>query len=319
MLVSLKLNPLPGLGLAALPLLAVLGFGLAFLSFVGGEAQVWRMADAAGSYSLLMVVAVVGVTLVLSGLLCLGLTGRHAPLVVMVGLGMLPWFLGIAGTEEAMGKVLAALPDGSSGDALPVLVAGTGEAMVTRLLGAWTSAALLVSVAVGLVLLRKRAAFMGEEGGRLLGAALGLVLGVIALLVALEAHHLFQLLTTMATQAPEARADLITLGTERLAQLQELRSTALGALSVLALALVCWQFFLRPEAVAQWAGSLMLVALSVGVLLLDARPLQLAARGAQDEGLSRLLQPMLAHHSPSNTLGTLPSVHLPMAGRGSGR
>jgi hypothetical protein len=307
MLVSLKLVPLPGLTLGALPLLAVLGFGLAFLSFVGGEAQVWRMADAAGPYSLLLVGAVVGVTLVLSMLLCVGLTGRHAPLVVLVGLGTLPWLLGIAGTEEAVEDVLAALPELGSGDALTVLVAGTGEAMVTRLLGAWTSAALLVSVAVGLVVLRKRAAFTSEDAGRMLGAALGLVLGIIALLVALEAHHLFQFLTTLATQAPEARAGLILTGTERLVYLQELRSTALCALCVLALALVCWQFFLRPEAIAQWAGSLMLVALAVAVLMLDARPLQLAARSAPGAGLARLFQPMLVHNSPPNTLGTLPS------------
>lgn len=307
MLVSLKMNPLPGLALAALPVLAVLGFSLAFLSFAGGEAQVWRMADGAGPYNQWMVGAVVGVTLVLSRLLSAGLTGRHAPLVVLVGLGTLPWFLGIAGTEEAVEEVLAALPDVGRGDALAVLVAGTGQAMVTRLLGAWTSAALLMSVAVGLVALRKPAAFMGEEAGRLLGAALGLVLGIIALLVALEAHHLFQLLTTLATQAPEARAGLILAGTERLVHLQELRSTALGTLSILALALVCWQFFLRPKAISQWAGSLMLVALAVAVLMLDARPLQLAAQSAPEAGLSRLLQPVLVHNGPANTLGTLPS------------
>ena len=315
MLVSLKLNPLPGLALAALPLLAVVGSSLAFLSFVGGETQVWRMADAAGPYSLLMVVAVVGVTVVLSGLLCLGLTGRHAPLVVVVGLGTLPWFLGIAGTEEAVEKVLAALPDVGTGDALAVLVAGTGEAMVTRLLGAWTSAALLVSVALGLVLLRKRAAFMGEEAGRLLGAALGLVLGGVALLVALEAHHLFQLLTTLATQAPEAHAGLIAAGTERLTQLQALRSTALGLLGILALALVCWQFFLRPEAVAQWAGSVMLAGLAAAVLMLDARPLQLAAQGAREAGLSRILQPMLVHNDLPSTPGPHASPRRPRSVR----
>ncbi len=296
MLVPAKLNPLPGLALASLPPVAVLGSSLAFLSFVGGSSVAWRMADVAGSYSLLLVGAVVGVTCVLSWLLCMGLSGRHAPLVALVGLATLPWFLGIAGTEEAMERVLAALPDVGGGNALAVLVSGTGEAMVTRLLGAWTSAALLVVVSVGLVLLRKQAALSGEDAGRLLGAALGLVLGGIALLVALEAHQLFELLTSLATQAPEARAGLILAGTRKLAQLQEVRSAALGALGVLALALVCWQLFLRPEAIGQWVGSMALVALAAAVLMLDAHPLRLATQRTRQADLTSLLLSAPVHH-----------------------
>jgi hypothetical protein len=319
MLVPARLNTLPGLLLAVLPPVAVLGFGLAFLSFAGGRAEVWRMTDATGPYSVLMAVAVLAVMLVLSGLLSMGPSGRHAPLVVLVGLATLPWLLGIAGTQEAVEKVLAALPDAGNGDALAVLVAGTGEAMVTRLMGAWMSAALLVAVAVGLVLLRERAALVGEEAGRLLGAALGLALGSTALLVALEAHHLFELLTTLATQAPEARAGLIAAGTEKLTSLQALRSATLGALTVLSLALICWQFFLRPEAVTQWAGSLLLAALAAAVLILDARPMQLAAQGAREADVSRALLPMLVHHDPSSALDAVPSPHLPPPGLRSDR
>ncbi|QRN96254.1 hypothetical protein JRI60_45785 [Archangium violaceum] len=314
MLVPAKLNTVSGLLVATLPAVAVVGFGSALLSFVGGRTEVWRMADTAGPYSLLMAAAVLGVMVVLSMLLSMGLTGRHAPLVVLVGIATLPWFLGIAGTDEAMERVLAALPDVGSGDALSVLVAGTGEAMVTRLLGAWASAALLVGVAVGLVLLRGRAALVGEGAGQLLGAALSLALGSIALLVALEAHQLFQMLTTIATQAPEARAGFITSGTERLAHLEDLRSAALVVLAILALSLVSWQFYLRPQAVSQWAGSLMLAGLSAAVLLLDARPLELAARGAREAGLSRTLLPLLVRSSSANALGTLPSGTLPSLG-----
>ncbi|HEX8438340.1 hypothetical protein [Archangium sp.] len=316
MLVPAKLNPLPGLALAALPPVAVLGFGLAFLSFVGGSAAVWRMANAAGSYSLLMVAAMVGVTCLLSWLLCMGLSGRHAPLVALVGLATLPWFVGIAGTEDAVERVLAALPEVGGGNALAVLVAGTGEAMVTRLLGAWTSAALLVSVSVGLVLLREEAALSGEGAGRLLGAGLGLVLGAIALLVALEAHQLFELLTSLATQAPESRAGLILAGTRQLTQWQELRSATLGALGVLALALVCWQLFLHPEAIGQWVGSMALVVLAAAVLMLDAHPLRLAAQGARQPDLAHLLLSAPVHNQ---ALSALPSVKLPARGLHSAR
>jgi hypothetical protein len=58
----------------------------------------------------------------------------------------------------------------------------------------------------------------------------------------------------------------------------------------------------------------MLAALSAAVLLLDARPLELAARGARQAGLSRVLLPMLVQSSASHTLGTLPSGTLPSLG-----
>jgi len=313
MLVPAKLNPLPGLALAALPPAAVLAFSLVFLSFVGGRAEVWRMTDAAGTYSLLMVATVVGVTLLLSALLSMGLRGRHAPLVVLVGLGMLPWFLGIAGSEEALEKVLAALPDAGAGQVLTVLVTGTGEAMVARLLGAWASAALLVGMALGIALLRKQAALVGEDAGRLLGAALSLVLGVVALLVALEAFQLFELLTSMASQSSQAHVALIAAGTRRLAQVQTLRSATLGALGVLALALVLWQFFVRPEAVGQWVGSMTLAVLAATVLMLDGRPLRMATDMAQEAGLrgdlTSMLTPSVAATAPARLQA--PSPHVP--------
>ncbi len=313
MLVPARFNPLPALALAALPSASVLGFSLVFLSFVGGRAEVWRMVDAAGTYSLLMVATVVGVTLLLSALLSMGLGGRHAPLVVLVGLGMLPWFLGIAGSEEALEKVLAALPDTGAGQVLTVLVTGTGEAMVARLLGAWASAALLMGMALGIALLRKQAALVGEDAGRLLGAALSLVLGVVALLVALEAFQLFELLTSVATQSSEAHVALIAAGTRRLAQVQTLRSATLGALGVLALALVLWQFFVRPEAVGQWVGSMTLAVLAATVLMLDGRPLRMATDMAQEAGLrgdlTSMLTPNVAATSPARLQA--PSAHVP--------
>jgi hypothetical protein len=294
MLLPARPNPLPGLALASLPPVVLGGFGFAFLSLLGEE-ELARVADAAGPYSVLMVGAGLALMGVLSGLLCLGLTTRRAPLLVLVGLATLPWFLGIAGTDEAVARVLAALPDVGGGDALAVLVAGMGGAMVTRLLGAWMSAALLVGVGVGLGFLGRR----GEEGeeevvGSPLGATLALVLGVIALLVALEAHHLFELLTALAARAPEARAQLLRAGTSRLEELREMRFTALVALGVLSLTLVSWQFLVRPKAVAQWVGSITLALLAATVLLMDARPLERAAAGAREAGLTHTLLPLPA-------------------------
>ncbi|WNG33209.1 hypothetical protein F0U61_05955 [Archangium violaceum] len=306
MLFPTRLNTLPGLMLAPLPLVAVGGAGLGFISFVGGRAAVWRLADAAGPYSLLMAMGVLAVTLMLAALLGRSPSGRHVPLVVLMGLATLPWLLGIAGTQEAMEKVLAALPDAGSGNALTALVAGTGEAMVTRLLGAWMSAALLVCVAVGLVLLRAPAVRRGEDAGILLGAVLSLMLGGIALLVALEAHQLFELLTPLATRSPELQAGLITQGMEKLEWMQELRAASLGALAVLAATLIGWKFFLRPETVRRWMGNLLLVGLAALVLLLDALPMQLAARGVREAGVSRTLLPMVLRQNPTNARSAAP-------------
>lgn len=278
MLLPPRVNPHPALLLATLPLMGGVGSALALLSFVG-RGQAWHMVDAAGPYSVLMAGAVLGVMLLLAMVLRTSPSAQPAPLVVVVGLAMLPWFLGIAGTHAAMERMLGTLAsEVDRGAALAVLVPGAGQAMVTRMLGAWMSAALLVSVAMGLVLQQGRTALGQEPSGRLLGAALGLTLGVSALLVALEAHHLFELLTTLSTQAPETRAGLVSRGIAQLAQLEELRSATLGALGVVALALVGWQFFLRPEAIMQWVGSLVLVALAATVLFLDTRPLRLTVR-----------------------------------------
>ncbi len=265
-------TPLPAL----LPPLAGVAAGYALHAYVGGAGRVWAMADAAGPYSAMVVGAAVGLMCVLSLLLFTGPRTQPAPLVVLVGLALVPWLLGIAGTQDAMEKVLAALPGGGvdSRAALVALVSGTGTAMVTRLLGAWMSAALLGAVALGLVLQHWRTEQETRESGRLLGAALGLTLAGIALLVAIEAYDLFELLTPLATPTPGLPGHITTVSAQ-LGNLYQLRSACLGALAVLALALVGWQFFLRPEAVSQWAGSLTLVVLAATALFLDTQPLRL--------------------------------------------
>ncbi|WNG23518.1 hypothetical protein F0U62_05340 [Cystobacter fuscus] len=308
MLTPVRFTPLPGLFLAALPLLAMGSVGLALPPLLGGGAEVWRMAGAPGLYSVLMWLGIGGVTLVLSTLLCRGSAGRHAPLVLLVGLATLPWLLGIAGTQEAMRRVLAALPEVGGRDALAMLAAGTGEAMVTRRLGAWTSAALLGAVAVGLVLVHKHRR-AGEDSERMLGAALALVLGFSALLAALEAHLLVDLLTPRALPDTGDPAARLATDTSRLTSLQELRWALLGALTVLGLALVGWRFFPRPRAVAQWAGSLTLMAIAAAVLALDTRPLQLAAWGAWRADASHMSPSSRLPHVLAGALGAVPAAH----------
>jgi hypothetical protein len=207
-----------------------------------------------------------------------------------------------------MRRVLAALPEVGGRDALAMLAAGTGEAMVTRRLGAWTSAALLGAVAVGLVLVHKHRR-AGEDSERMLGAALALVLGFSALLAALEAHLLVELLTPRAAPGSGEHAARLATDTARLTSLQELRWALLGALMVLGLTLVGWRLIPRPRAVAQWAGSLTLVAIAAAVLALDTRPLQLAAWGAWRADASRMSPASRLPQVLAGALGTVPSTH----------
>jgi hypothetical protein len=309
MLVLPRFNLLPGLWLTLALLVVALGFGTAFLSLVGGMAELTRLVELAGPLSALLVVSGLALLGLIAGLLGMS-TARKSPppLLVAVGLALVPWLLGIASTQETLEHTLGALPVAGSGDVLVALAEGTGEAMVARLLGSWMSAALLVGVAVGLGVLRGG---QREQSGLGLGAALSLVLAGIAMLVALEAHHLFNLMTELTLVRPEVRESLLAAGTADFAVLKELRSAAVGVLAVLALALVCWQFFEHPEAVTQWAGSLLLAMLAGALLVMDARPLRLAEQEARAAGLPTALLESL-QQTPS--LGSLGGVS-PRGGR----
>jgi hypothetical protein len=289
MLVLPRFNLLPGLWLTLVLLAVALGFGTAFLSLVGGTAELTRVVELAGPLSALLVLGGLGLLGLIAGLLGMSAARRTPPpLLVAVGLALVPWLLGIASTQETLEQALGALPVAGSGDVLAALAEGTSEAMVARLLGSWMSAALLVGVAVGLGVLR-----LGQREqsglGLGLGAALSLVLAGIALLVALEAHQLFNLMTELASARPEVREATLAAGTADLSMLRELRSAAVGMLAVLALALVCWQLFEHPRAIRQWAGSLLLATLAAALLVMDARPLRRAQEEARAAGLPTAL------------------------------
>ncbi|MET0403098.1 MAG: hypothetical protein ABW123_11875 [Cystobacter sp.] len=304
MLVPVRLPFIHGLLIAAIPLLAMGGFGLAMPPITEAGAEPWCIAGStAGLYGILMWLGIVGVTLGLSMLLSMGTADKHAPLVLLVGLATMPWLLGVAGTQEAMRQVLVTLPSVGGRDALEVLAAGTGEAMMARLVGAWSSAALLSAVTLGLLLLYKQARRAGEGAGRLIGAALSLALAVTALLAAYEAHLLMQMLTPLVAPASGVHAEQLAILGARLSEVHGLRSALLGMLAVLGLTLVGWQFFPSPRAVNQWAGSLALVAIAATVLVLDTRPLQLAARGAWKVDASHLLLPSALHDTLATALG----------------
>jgi hypothetical protein len=302
MLVLPRFNLLPGLWLTLVLLAVALGFGTAFLALVGGTAELSRVAELAGPLSPLLVLGGLGLLGLIAGLLGMS-TARTTPppLLVAVGLALVPWLLGLASTQERLEHTLGALPRVGSGQVLAALAEGTSEAMVTRLLGSWMSAALLVGVAVGLGVLRLG---QREQSGLGLGAALSLVLAGIALLVALEAHQLFNLMTELASARPEVLERVLAAGTADFALLRELRSAAVGALAVLALVLVSWQFFEHPRAVTQWAGSLLLATLAAALLVMDARPLRRAEEGARAAGLPTALLKSLEQTPTLGMLGT---------------
>ncbi|MFP2934385.1 hypothetical protein ACLESO_56575, partial [Pyxidicoccus sp. 3LG] len=109
-----------------------------------GAAAFALTVDAAGPYAALVALALLVELPVLA--LALASTGmeRRVPLPVMLGMATLPWMLGLMGTEVLVDRALAVLPHTDAVEAGLALASSTGQAMAPRLLGAWTSAALLL-------------------------------------------------------------------------------------------------------------------------------------------------------------------------------
>ena len=111
-----------------------------------------RITSAAGSFSSLVLLSGLVELAFLTLMVChIGL-GRVVPLAVMLGMATLPWTVGLLGTEVIVGRAVAALAGLETPDARNVLALGVGQAMASRMLGAWMSAALLLGLGLGLAM-----------------------------------------------------------------------------------------------------------------------------------------------------------------------
>lgn len=312
MLVPAKPSLGPGLLAAAVAPATVLG-SLALLSAWVGAGGLTQLADAAGPFAALVLLTGLAEMAFLTLMLCHSGSGRPVPLAVMLGMATLPWTLGLLGTEVILGRALAMLPELDAMQARATLATGTGQAMASRMLGAWTSAALLAGLGVGLGVARVvfpngQPVRRFREASLLFGSAVAVALALVAVVGALEAHHLFQLLTRLARAPLAERALLLEDGLAEVTRLQPLRWGGMGLLAVLGLALFRWKARSGARQALEWVGSLALLAAVGALLLLDAHPLRFAAEGARAAGLERLVLPSAIEvPSPTGSLAPRPT------------
>ena len=263
------------MALAVPATVCVLGGTLPML--LGGPAGLVSVVASAGPFALLVGLALVVEVPLLTWAAGSTLLGRAVPLAVMVGMATVPWTLGLLGTEVLLERMQAALPLVGVEDAGVALTAGMGKAMAPRLLGAWTSAVLLcsLSVALGVARFSHSSISRGTRRGLLLGSLVSAALAGMAAVGALEAHHLFTLLSRLSRAPGALRPDLMAEGMAQAARLRTVRWSCLGCLAVLTFT---WLTYRAREArhapTLEWAGSLVLTLAVAVLLLLDAHPLR---------------------------------------------
>jgi hypothetical protein len=284
----------PGtLAAAAAPATVLLASAVS-LSCLGGPEAVSRVLGAAGPFTLLVVISGLVELGFLTLMLCQASTGRVVPLAVMLGVATLPWTVGLLGTEVLVGRTVEALGALEPADARSLLARGTGMAMAPRMLGAWTSAALLVGLGLGLGLTRNESE-PGQEGrdtpaGRTFGVIVAGVMAAVAAVSALEAYRLFVPLMGLAQVPVTGRADFLTLATDEVLRLRPVRGAGMGLLAVLGGTLLLWVARGKRRG-KEWMGSLILVASITALFALDGHPLRTALEGARAAGLGPPLPP----------------------------
>jgi hypothetical protein len=295
MLVTARPSLAPGVfAAAAAPLLIVLSSWL-LVPWAGGSEVFSRLIGASGSFGHLVIISGLVELAFLSMMLCHLSIGRVVPVTVLLGVATLPWTMGLLGTEVIVGRTVAALSALEASDARATLALGVGEAMASRVLGAWTSAALLAGLGLGLqlawasgevTLVSRR----GHALGLMFGGLMAFALAAIAVVGVIEAYQLFELLTRLEQVPLAERTQLLVRATDEVARLQPVRWGSTGLLTVLVLVSL-WKNRRGVLTERGWSESAILLAAVAALLVLDGHPLRLALQGARSAGLAPVLFP----------------------------
>ncbi|MDY7225825.1 hypothetical protein [Hyalangium rubrum] len=297
MLVTARPSLAPGVcAAAAAPLTILLSFGL--LGAWASESEVLsRLMGSSGAFGSLVVISGLVEMAFLTVMLCHIGTGREVPLAVLLGVATLPWTVGLLGTEVHVGRVVAALGELEASDARNTLALGVGEAMASRVLGAWVSAALLVGLSLGLALNRAggEPPLVGSPRGHftkmMFGVVAALALAAIALVGAMEAYQLFGLLTRLAQVPLAERTDLLAQAVDEVARLRPMRWGCMAVLGTLAVASLAWKARRTVRSEGGWVENGILLASVAALLVLDGHPLRSATERAHALGLGPVSLP----------------------------
>jgi hypothetical protein len=268
---------------AAAPLTILISSCL-LVVWAGGPEQLSRAIHAAGPCASLVLLVGLAQQGFLALKICNLSAGRVVPLAVMLGLATLPWTVGLLGTEAFIHQAAGA-PSGA-------------QAMASRMLGAWVSAALLLGLGLGLAMTGTparapwRPAPRGSSASVVFGVLGAFALAAIALVGALEAHRLFETLSRLPLVPLSDRESLLTQASEDLARLRTVRLVCQGALVTLGAALLGWRALRASSLTQSWVGSAFLAAAITALLVLDAHAAQSAAAQLPQSSQNRM--PMAA-------------------------
>jgi hypothetical protein len=297
MLITARPSLAPGVVAAATAPMTVLFASCLLMAWAGGPQELARITSAAGSFTSLVILSGLVELAFLTLMICHIGTGHVVPLAVMLGMATLPWTVGLLGSEVIVGRVVAALAGLETPDARNALALGVGEAMASRMLGAWMSAALLLGLGLGLAMaaasadLPFRAQPQGSRASLLFAIIVAFVLAAIAMVGALEAHQFFEALTRLP-QAPLAdRVSLLSDAADEVTRLRPVRQACQALLITLGGVLLIWQRRRSTNPARGWMGSAFLAAAVTALLMLDSHPLRLAEQGARTAGLGAALLP----------------------------
>jgi hypothetical protein len=291
MLITARPSLAPGVVAAAIAPMTVLFTSLLWVTWAGGPDELSRVTSAAGSFTSLVILSGLVELAFITLMICHIGTGHVVPLAVMLGMATLPWTVGLLGTEVVVGRVVAALAGLETSDAHNALALGVGQAMATRMLGAWMSAALLLGLGLGLAMasasadLPFRSPPQGSRASLLFGLVVAFVLAAIALLGVLEAHLFFSSLTQLPQTPIADRVSLLSGAAEQVTRLRPIRQACQLLLITLGGVLLIWQRRRSTHPARGWMGSAFLAAAVAALLMLDSHPLRLAEQGARAAGL----------------------------------
>jgi hypothetical protein len=297
MLVTARPSLAPGVVAAATAPITVLFASWLLVTWTGGPHELSRLMSAAGPFASLVVLSALVELAFLTLMVCHIGAGRLVPLAVMLGMATLPWTMGLLGTETIVGRTVAALGGMDASDARNALALGVGEAMASRMLGAWMSAALLMGLGLGLAMAASsletpwRPAPRGSIASLLFGVIVAFVLAAIALVGALEAHQLFALLTHLPQAPLSERVSVLSEAAEDMSSLRPIRQACQALLATLGGVLFLWRARRAASPARGWMGSAFLAAAITSLLVLDAHPLHLAEQRARKAGLDSIAVP----------------------------
>jgi hypothetical protein len=318
MLVTARPSVAPGVIAAAAAPMTILLSSWVLVAWADGSEELSRVMGAAGSFAPLVVLSGLVELTFLTVMVCHLCTGRVVPLAVMLGMATLPWTVGLLGSEVIVGRMVARLGELAASDAHNALALGVAEAMASRLVGAWTSAALLLGLGLALALARSSVessalfSHSGYAASLLLGVLVALTLAITALVGALEAHDLYAWLTRLAQSPLSERVSLLGDAADAAGRLRPVRQAGVALLSGLGLMLLAWKLRRGVQQVRGWMGSAFLVAAVAALLMLDGHPLRAAFEGARAAGLGHTAFPAGFEALPTSQVST-PRPHAALA------